>query len=130
MTLFSVFVSLLLLASVITNIIFVWYTRSLLRKCFFASEAASGIFSRFDAYKTHLKSVYELELFYGDKNLKDVIEHTTDIINYLKQFDGVYSFTQPEIEEILKEEDLTEDDREEETQTEKIFYGRSRTSGH
>ena len=86
------------------------YAKSLVQKYFFASEAASEIFSKFDAYETHLKSILELELFYGDKNLKEIILHTKDMKELLKKYKGIYSFTQPEIEEILREETFTKEE--------------------
>ncbi len=96
----------------------------MLRKYFYASESASQIFSRLDAYKQHLKSIYELEMFYGDKNLKEVIDHTKDLIEFMKKYNEIYSFTQPEIEQILREEDITPE--EEQNKVDKIFISRKK----
>lgn len=96
---------LLLLLSIGGNLLLIWYSRNLVKTCFTASEAASEIFARFDAYRQHLTSIFQLEMFYGDRNLRDVIEHTKDMIQFLKRFNGIYSFTQPELEKVLEMEE-------------------------
>jgi hypothetical protein len=105
----------LLLVSVAGNVMLFWYCRTLISKCWNAAEAASEIFTRFDAYKKHLQDVYQLRLFYGDRNLKEILEHTTDLLNFLKQYEAVYSFTQPDLEEILAAEDKNDETTNEET---------------
>ena len=54
-----------------------------------------------DAYEAHLRSVYEMPLFYGDDTLQGLLEHTDQLSSYIKQYEGVYSFTQPDLEEQL-----------------------------
>lgn len=104
-----IFLSIFSILSLAVNIILVLYVKDMLKKFYFASEAASEIFSRFDAYKEHLKIIFRQELFYGDKQLKEVIDHTKDLIDFLKKYEGIYSFTQPELAEILALEDSEED---------------------
>ena len=99
------FLLFLSICSIAANILLIWYARKLISQCYIASESASEIFARLDAYKKHLNDVYSLKLFYGDRNLKEILEHTTNLIDFLKQFEGIYSFTQPELEKILLEED-------------------------
>ena len=114
-----VFFTILLIISLILNVIFIWYAYNLVQTCYRASEAASEILIRFDAYKIHLKEIFALELFYGDRNLREVIEHTKDIMNFLKRFDGLYSFTQPELESVLSIDDEEKEILNEETEKQK-----------
>ena len=112
----------LLILSIGINILLIWYTRKMLNKFYYASVGASEIFTKFDTYREHLKTIFELELFYGDKNLKEVIEHTKEMLLLLKKYNGVFSFTQADLEDILKEEDTIQDDennREEKTKESK-----------
>lgn len=115
-------ISFVLLLSLAVNITLVFYIKDLLKKFYYASESASEIFSRFDAYREHLKVIFQQELFYGDKDLKEVIEHTKDLIEFLKKYQGVYSFTQPDLLEILEAENISE---EEEEKVDKIFIKRN-----
>lgn len=114
-----IILTILLILSVSINILLIWYIRKLLKTFYFASEAASEIFSRLDSFKQHLKSIYELELFYGDRNLKEIIEHSNDLIENLKKYDNVYSFTQPDLEQILQEEDIIQEDETKDTSASK-----------
>lgn len=104
---------LLLTMSVTVNAVFIWYVRKLISTVYFGLESSSEIFIHLNDYRKHLKSIYELELFYGDKNLKEVIQHTTHLLRFLGRYDAVDSFIRPEIKEIILEEDNDEEEKEE-----------------
>ena len=101
--------------SISVNIILFWYMRKVLSRFYVASEEASEIFSRLDAYGEHLQSVYDMPTFYGDETLQSLLDHNKEIINFLKKYEDVYSFTQPDLEEQLRadSEDFGSDDEEE-----------------
>ena len=111
-----------LFLSLVFNVIFVFYAKSTLSKVetiYTASETVSEIFTMINAYESHLRSVYELPVFYGDETLKGLLEHTSQIADYIKQYEGVYSFTQPDLEEQLSLVSTDPSDgSEEETQEE------------
>ena len=71
-------------------------------RVFFASEAASEIFTRLDSFQEHLQSIYELPTFYGDDTLQGLLEHIKSLTSYLGQYEEVYSFTQPDLMEQLE----------------------------
>ena len=99
-----IILALALFLSLGINTLFVFYARSTLSKVetiYTASETASEIFTMLDAYEAHLRSVYEMPLFYGDDTLQGLLEHTGQLVSYIKQYEGVYSFTQPDLEEQL-----------------------------
>ena len=50
-------------------------------------------------FREHIKSVHELEMFYGDETLQGLITHTTELINNLEGFDYLLKNEDPEIEE-------------------------------
>ena len=91
--------------SVLFNVIMVWYAKTSLSKLdavYTASEEAAEIFSMIDTYGEHLQSVYEMPTFYGDTTLQGVLDHTKQMVEYLKKYEKVYSFTQPDLEEQLR----------------------------
>jgi hypothetical protein len=88
--------------SIILNIVFFIYARRILFRVFFASEAASEIFTRLDSFQEHLQSIYELPTFYGDDTLQGLLEHIKSLTSYLGQYEEVYSFTQPDLMEQLE----------------------------
>ena len=91
----------LLVFSIVVNCILVWYTRTMIRRYFWASEAASEIFVRLAAFSDHVKGVHELTTFYGDQTIKDLVKHADDLISFMSQFKDFFSFTQPELEDFI-----------------------------
>jgi len=106
--------------SVGVNIILFWYVRKIISRFYVASEEATEIFSKLDAYGEHLQSVYDMPTFYGDETLHGLLEHSKEIKSFLKRYENVYSFTQPDLEEQLRaaSEDLENNDEEEAQETE------------
>ena len=103
--------------SVVINVIMISYARhslSRLDMVYAASEKTSEIFSMIDTYKVHLNAVYEMPTFYGDETLQSLLQHTENMIEFLKRYDEIYSFTQPDLEEQLlaATTDLDEDEEE------------------
>lgn len=112
MIILCIILVLLFLISFGLNVVLFFYSKSLISTYYHASEAVSEIIVRFDAYKNHIQTIHELETFYGDKKLKDIFEHTTELLEFLKRFDGLYSFSQPELADILLEEDDKKEENE------------------
>lgn len=105
---------LFLFLSLLTNVILSWYCIKIVRRMFFGSEYVSNLIDKFSAYRKELLEVYELQKYYGDQDLKILIEHTTEILSVIGGFDKIYSFTQPDLEDLfLEEEEINEDENEE-----------------
>lgn len=100
----NIFILISFVISFIINVLMFWFLRKSIKRWFVASELAASIFTHLDSFREHLFSVYELEQFYGEPVVKRLIEHSTDLIEFLKNFEDVYSLTQPDLEEILMEE--------------------------
>tara|TARA_Y100000034_G_scaffold121516_1_gene165829 strand:- start:155 stop:526 length:372 start_codon:yes stop_codon:yes gene_type:complete len=98
---FTISLAVVFALSLVFNIILFLYFRRVLFQIYFASEEASKIFTMIDAYESHLRSVYELQTYYGDETIKSLLDHTKDIHDFLDQYDEVYSFTQPDLREQL-----------------------------
>jgi hypothetical protein len=119
----SLFTGTLLLLSAVSitlNVILLLYSRRVLVRVFNASEELSSLFTRMDAYKEHLESVYEMPVFYGDTTLKSLLDHSSDMIDNLKRYEDVYSFTQPDLlEQLASATEEMEGSDEEETPQER-----------
>jgi len=103
--------------SVLINIFMFGYAKNILVKIetvYNAAEASTEIFSLMDAFREHLSSVYEMPTFYGDETLKSLLDHTNEMIEYLKGYEQIYSFTQPELAQQLLQasEDMKNDEEE------------------
>ena len=93
-----------LVISFTINILFVWYVRELLKKVWSVTGSKKDFWETIENYANHLKSVYEMEMFYGDETLQSLIQHT----KYLKEYFDDYK----QAEMLLKEEDFAEEEKE------------------
>ena len=92
----------ILALSVFINVLLVSYIRKTIVRVFVASEEASEILTRLDAFQSHLSSIYEMEMFYGDETLKSLINHLKELMEFMMRYEEIYSFTQPDLIEQLE----------------------------
>ncbi len=57
-----------------------------------------------EEFSTHLKSVYELEMFYGDDTLKSLMDHASQLSERLEDLDLVVNEERKEEVEAEEEE--------------------------
>mgnify|MGYP001445357656 FL=1 len=118
-----------LLASVTANILAIWYIRVLLTKLMFVGENLSDLVDIITNYENHLKTIYGMEMYYGDETLKFLMEHTNSLLLVLEQYGDVYSIAEPiEEPEENTEEPTIEEMNNAETQIdqENVFYAGAR----
>ena len=60
-------------------------------------------------YRNHLKSVYELEAFYGEPTLETLLKHSVELSDVLEEFEEIYELSREDEEQ---EEDNFDDDDE------------------
>ena len=100
--------------SVMLNIFFIWYVRSVLFKLLFVSENLRDIDQMIQNFAAHTKSVYELERFYGDETLEYLLIHAVDLSEQLEEFQGIISLTtEEEIEDGAEDEEVATAEEEE-----------------
>jgi len=110
-----VVLSVVLLTSLIINAIMIWYARASIVQLSFVSDNISDLRDSVQSYAKHLKSVYELEMFYGDETLASLLKHTDEMQEGLNQYDDFYDlFEAPPLEttEVMVEETQEEEDAE------------------
>ena len=96
--------------SLVANIVLVrlasWQSKDLTN----VSDNVGDLVEIIESYRGHLKSVYELDSFYGDETLKGLLEHTNAVRALLEQqYGDVMSITDPIEYEIEEEEDAEEE---------------------
>ena len=74
----------LFLISSIVNGIFAWYIRKLINQFKTAINSVSEIQSLMDEYSFHIKTVSEMESYYGDTTIENLLKHTKDMVDNLK----------------------------------------------
>jgi len=70
------------------------------------SEESAEIFTRLDSFGEHLKTVYEMPVFHGDETLSGLLEHSKTLNEFLTKYEGLHSFTQPDLAEQLESASL------------------------
>ncbi len=73
--------------SIFINVVFVFYSRWLIGILKAREEDVNVLADNIAEYVNHVKSVHEMEVFYGDQTLRNLIEHGTDVVNRIEQFD-------------------------------------------
>ena len=102
-----IILSIVFLISLIVNAVMIWYARASIVQLSFVAENIGDLRDTIQAYARHLKTVYELEMFYGDETLAALMKHTDELQQSLGDYDEFYDlFGAPpsETTEVLVEE--------------------------
>ena len=116
-----------LVGSLIFNGVMFWYLRQLTQKLSFIYQNIGDVSDIIANYRVHLKSVYSMEMFYGDETLQYLMDHTRSISTLLEDFEDQEFFLE-EFESV--EEDVPSQEEENnaptQVQEENVFYAGSR----
>jgi len=102
----------LLVLSVTANVLTIWYAISLLKKYLPISEDLEDLFERLDEYHFHTKTVSEMESFYGDEILLNLLRHSKSIVQEVDEFRAAYSLLDQDDELLELEEGEIIDDNQ------------------
>ena len=94
----------LFVLSVLFNIFLAWYCRNLIVSLYDVSENMQTLVEEVLSFDQHLNSVHELEIFYGDETLGNLIRHSRGLTETLEDFAEIYTLFDQEAEEQLTEE--------------------------
>jgi tRNA A-37 threonylcarbamoyl transferase component Bud32 len=99
----------LLYLSILINLGLFWYVKKTLEKNSDLEEDVEEIMDKTSNFSDHLEGIHELEMYYGDENLQNMIRHSKELINnfidfQLKYFDTEENFD-PDPEEKTPEEE-------------------------
>jgi len=86
MTSVVVILSIALLVSISLNIFMFWYGRAILEDFYYMSDNLGSLIEQIIIFSEHLKSVHELEMFYGDEILGGLIRHSKDLVETVQDF--------------------------------------------
>ena len=116
-----------LLVSLAANILAFWYMRKVLPGLFYTSENLGDLVDLIRNYRDHIKSIYNLEMYYGDETIKFLLSHTTSLLEVLEDFDSVDLITTPLTEVEIEETETGEtDDGSSQINKENVLYAGSR----
>jgi hypothetical protein len=82
--------SLILLVSFGINILLFIYSRNVAQKLVLISQEIDDMRAAAASFASHVKTVYELEMFYGDQTLQALMDHARSFREYMEEFDFIY----------------------------------------
>tara|TARA_R110002074_G_scaffold8412_1_gene34792 strand:- start:1370 stop:1747 length:378 start_codon:yes stop_codon:yes gene_type:complete len=91
--------SLITTVSILLNIGLFLYLRGVLVRLLSISEELGDLQDMTNSFTTHLKNVYELETFYGDQTLANLLSHAVSYNEQLETFEYIYTLTETDEEE-------------------------------
>ena len=78
---------LFLTLSIAINVVMVLYVRWILKQYKELVQGMENIGDMLTEYVIQLKSIYELEMFYGDETLSSLLQHGREIIEKLEEIE-------------------------------------------
>jgi len=82
----------LLFVSVVLNVGCIWYIlKSIYARKKMVTDVDTLLETVFEL-ETHIKSIYEMEMFYGDETLNALIQHTKEVVDEIEFYRQKYSF--------------------------------------
>ena len=123
-----VILSMVLTVSLIFNGLMYWYSRQLTQKLSFIYDNIGDVSELITNYRVHLKTVYSMEMFYGDETLKFLLDHTRSNSLLLEDYQDPEFFVEEFIdndEDATQQEELSNAETPQ-IQQENVFYAGSR----
>jgi|TARA_Y100000034_G_scaffold76535_1_gene91958 hypothetical protein len=103
MTRLEIVLSAILTVSVILNVGLFIYARAVVVRLLAIAEELWDLQQMIDSFAEHLNQVYELEMFYGDQTLENLLNHAISFNEQLETFEHIYTLTEEEIDNIETE---------------------------
>ena len=85
------------------NIVLIWYARKLINQFKTAIETVASLNHIVDEYVVHLETVSEMESYYGDVTIENLLKHTKDVVKAVRDSGSLFSIAD-EPEETVNEE--------------------------
>ena len=102
--------TIMLLLSLGCNILAAVYIRDLLGRLGWLTQNLANLTQLIRGFQDHIRGVHELEKFYGDQDMKLLVQHTSDLIEVMDDYLEVG------LDSELIEEELTEGNTNDTTQ--------------
>ena len=93
-----------LVISVLLNLLLGWYLVRLLSKFLFISENLADLFLTLKSFEVFTKSLYSMEMFYGEPVIQALINRTKVVLEETERFRDTFEYTLDyELEEELND---------------------------
>ena len=93
-----------LILSLVLNGVLLWYIRKMLGKLLSVSDNMGNLVEDLASYQNHLQQLYEREMYYGEPSIKNLIVHSRQIIEHVKEFSDVYNLMEERLDDVEETE--------------------------
>ena len=121
-----IILSIVLGLSLIFNGLMYWYSKQLTSKLAFIYDNIGDVSELIANYRVHLKTVYSMEMFYGDETLQHLMNHTRSLSLLLEDYEDPEFFVERFEDAPPTQEELP--DAKTPLNQENVFYAGSRRS--
>tara|TARA_R100001510_G_C7612136_1_gene175323 strand:- start:307 stop:606 length:300 start_codon:yes stop_codon:yes gene_type:complete len=94
----------LLVLHLLLDIAVVWYVREMLIRFNLLSQGFADINEVLDEYTNHVKKVSEMEAYFGDEVILNLLRHSVDTREYLDEFRVLFSLDEEGTQDAETEE--------------------------
>ena len=84
-----IILTLFLLLFLTTTVLLGWFCYKVVSKLMFVSDNLTELYQRLEEFDQHINFIYELEMYYGDETLKNLIRHSRDLRNYMNSYKNI-----------------------------------------
>jgi hypothetical protein len=85
-----IYLAIFLSLSLALNVLLLWYIRKILFKLLFVSDNIDDLLQSARNFSGHLERIYNMETYYGDEIIKNLIGHSKEIVTELEEFEKIY----------------------------------------
>tara|TARA_R110001592_G_scaffold361560_1_gene672481 strand:- start:41 stop:370 length:330 start_codon:yes stop_codon:yes gene_type:complete len=101
-----------LTASILINILGVWYVSKILSKLLYTSDNLGDLYLTLRVYEEYVDELFQMDMFFGEPVIEGLIDRTKMVRQELEKFEEIYNLT-TEIE-YAEEENVVKTYEEEE----------------
>lgn len=92
MIIFLIILIILFIFSIICNVILFSYSKKIVKDFLDVSNNIKDLLYLLKNYEEHLNKINEMEIYYGDDTIRDLILHSKQIIEIIKSYKDLYYF--------------------------------------
>ena len=89
--------------SLLINLASFWYIYNIIKKHRIIFEITDNLLINLEDFLAHLKALYELETYYGDETLKELIVHAASTVESVEQYRDAYVVPEQEDYDVEEE---------------------------
>ena len=83
----NIMLSIIVVLLLATVAFLVWFTYNLTRQIRYYDDELREIVAIVKNFTEHLDAVHEMEMFYGDETLRNLLRHSKEIVNTFSSYD-------------------------------------------